>query len=85
MDKNCIVKYTVFEADEPLISGEIPLHLVQAGRGGDSSLEGMWLAEWGPDVEDYPGNYRRIEVYFDDFTFVIRDDAPFHRQEEDYK
>lgn len=77
MDKNYIVPYKVFEGDILLHQGEIPLHLVVGGRGGDSSLDGMWNPEWYRD-EEYQGMNRRVEIYIKDQTTVLRDDASFN-------
>ena len=78
MDKNYIIKYKVFEKDEVIHQGEIPLALVVGGRGGDSSLDGMWNPEWKID-EEYTGMHRRVELYFDDRIFILRDDASFNK------
>jgi hypothetical protein len=77
-DKNYIVPYKVFEGDTVLHQGEIPLHLVVGGRGGDSSLDGMWNPEWHID-EEYHGLNRRVEVYINGKTMVLRDDASFNK------
>jgi hypothetical protein len=77
MDKNFVVPYKVFEGNTQIHSGEIPLALVVGGRGGDSSLDGMWNPEWKLDEPTYSGLNRRVEVYIKDKIFVLRDDAPF--------
>jgi hypothetical protein len=74
-----IVKYKVFENDSIIHSGEIPLHLVVGGRGGDSSLDGMWNPEWHQN-EEYKGMRRRVEVYHNGYTLVLRDDASFDKE-----
>ena len=78
-DKSCVIPYKVFEDDDVLIQGEIPMHLVIGGRGGDSSLDGMWNPEWHMD-EPYHGLNRRVEVYINGKIFVLRDNASFNSQ-----
>jgi len=80
MNKNYIVDYKVFEGDVLLHSGQIPMALVVGGRGGDSSLEGMWNPEWPIDVPKYPGRDRRVELYFDDKIFILKDTVSFNKQ-----
>jgi hypothetical protein len=80
LDKNYIVTYKVFEGDTVIHQGDIPLPLVVGGRGGDSSLDGMWNPEWHLYETDYPGRHRRVEVYINGKTFIIRDDASFNKQ-----
>jgi hypothetical protein len=79
MDKNHIVKYKVYEHDTLIHEGEIPLPLVVGGRGGDSSLDGMWNPEWHADEPHYQGLNRRVEVYINDNIIVLRDDASFNK------
>jgi hypothetical protein len=78
MDKNHIVKYKVYEQDTLIHQGEIPLPLVVGGRGGDSSLDGMWNPEWHID-EPYHGLHRRVEIYVNGTTVILRDDASFNK------
>jgi hypothetical protein len=82
MDQNFnIVEYKVFEKDTLIHSGEIPLHLVVGGRGGDSSLDGMWNPEWHWDEPEYHGMHRRVEVYIGEQVLILRDDASFNKHE----
>ena len=80
LDKNYIVPYKVFEGDTLLHQGEIPLALVVGGRGGDSSLDGMWNPEWHLYEKDYPGCNRRVEVYINNKVMVLQDNASFDKQ-----
>jgi hypothetical protein len=75
-----IVNYKVFENDTVIHLGEIPLHLVVGGRGGDASLEGMWNPEWHWSEPEYHGLRRRIEIYLIDAVLTLRDDASFNKQ-----
>ncbi|MEN6290973.1 MAG: hypothetical protein ABFD07_03010 [Methanobacterium sp.] len=80
IDKNFVVDYKVFENDTIIHQGKIPLPLVLGGRGGDSSLEGMWNPEWLIDDTAYHGLNRRIEIYFGDKIFVLKDDVWFNKK-----
>jgi hypothetical protein len=74
-----IVEYKVFEGDMLIHQGNIPLHLVVGGRGGDSSLSGMWNPEWHWNDLEYHGLNRRVEVYLKTGkTFILGDNASFN-------